>query len=126
MPKNAGSLPNENLDVESLTQEQMQRILQVGESASQLLKSPVYNLAYNQVLNTKYQEWLTSDPKEERKRESLYLQAKALTDVTELMATAVTDAEMVMEQQTALNDPRQQAANMQDTQGFGLDFGSVN
>lgn len=122
MPKNGTSPDGGNSQQESLTHEQMQRIIQTGEQASKLLGSPVYNIAYQQLLNTKFQEWLTSDPKEERKRESLFLQAKALTEMTDLLGDAVADAQTLLQNQQAENDPGQRRQDYENEQGFGLSF----
>ena len=123
MTRNAtNSKHGETLSEDSLTPEQMQRVISVGEEASKLLNSPVYNIAYQQVLNQKFQEWLTSDPKEERRRESLFLQAKALTEVTELLGSAVQDAQRVSHMQREANDPNLQMQDYTDQQGFGLNF----
>lgn len=123
MTRNATSSKHaETLPEDSLTPEQMQRVLQAGEQASQLLNAPIYNIAYQQILNQKFQEWLGSDPKEERRRESLYLQAKGLTEVTELLGSAVADAQRVAHAQKEANDPNLQMQSYDDQQGFGLNF----
>jgi ribosomal protein L22 len=114
---NGGSSPEE-----SLTQEQMQKILRIGEQASQLLNNPVYNMAYQQLLNVKFQEWMSSSPKEQAKREGLYTQAKGLVEVTELLASAVEDAQRVQQDLNMQNDPLRQQQEYADQQGFGLNF----
>ena len=123
MTRNAtNSKHDTTLQDDSLTPEQVQRVIRAGEDASQLLNAPIYNAAYQQVMQQKYQEWLTSDPKEERKRESLYLQARGLMEVTELLGSAVQDAQRVAHAQTQANDPAVQAHEYMNEQGFGLNF----
>ena len=118
--RNAGN--GEQSPNESLTHDQLQHILKVGEDASQLLSSPVYNTAYQQLMNSKFQEWLTTSHKEAQKRESLYMQAKGLVEVTDLLATAVEDAKRVQHDLSAQNDPGRAEQEYMDQQGFGLNF----
>ena len=117
--QSTNGLHDENSQDESLNQEQLQQILATGENASQLLNSPVYNMAYQRLLNDKFQQWLATDPKEERKRESMHAQAKGLIEITELLSGAVQDAQRVLADQQAQNDPGAQRAQFLDTQGFG-------
>ena len=49
--QSTNGLHDENSQDESLSQEQLQQILATGENASQLLNSPVYNMAYQRLLN---------------------------------------------------------------------------
>jgi hypothetical protein len=105
-------------DLEKLSSEDAQRILQVGEHASQLLRTPVYNLAYRNVMDSLFNDWLGSKPKEELLRASLYNQAIGLTTVTERLASAVADAELVLQKQQAQNDPEQHQQEYLDNQGF--------
>ena len=118
-PNGTGST-GENSQDESLSQEQLQQVMAMGEQASQLLNSPVYNMAYQRLLNQKFQQWLTTDPKEERKRESMYCQAQGLIEITELMAGAVEDAQRILSERQAQNDPNVQQQQYMDTQGFGI------
>lgn len=116
--QNTNGLGDENSQDESLTQDQLQQILATGERASQLLNSPVYNMAYQRLLNDKFQQWLATDPKEERKRESMHAQAKGLIEITELLSGAVQDAQRILSDQQAQNDPNAQHAQYMDAQGF--------
>lgn len=123
MTRNAtDSLNGGNSPGESPTQEQLQHVLQVGEQASKLLNSQVYNMAYQQLLNQKFQDWMASTPKEVNKRESLFMQAKGLVEVTELLASAVEDATRVQQNLNTQNDPHAQGQEFLDQQGFGLNF----
>jgi hypothetical protein len=106
-------------DLEKLSSEDAQKILQVGEHASQLLGTPVYNLAYRNVMDLLFNQWLGSKPKEELLRASLYSRAIGLQEVTELLGSAVEDAKLVLAKQEAQNDPQQQRAEYMNNQGFG-------
>lgn len=114
---NGGQSPED-----SLTTEQVQRIMQTGAQASQLLNNPVYNMAYQQLLNRKFQEWLASTPKESQKREGLFMQAKGLVEVTELIASAVEDALRLEQEQAERQDPGRVQQDYMDQQGFGLNL----
>jgi hypothetical protein len=100
--------------------EGMQRIIQIGEHSSQMLGSPVYNMMYRKLLDDCFQEWLSTAPKEHNKREGLWAEAQGLINVTSALAGAVQDAQRVLQNQQAQNDPAQQAQDYRDTQGFGL------
>jgi hypothetical protein len=117
MPTNNDGSHDENLD--NLSAEDAQKILQVGEHASQLLGTPVYNLAYRNVMDLLFNQWLGSKPKEELLRASLYSRAIGLQEVTELLGSAVEDAKLVLAKQEAQNDPQQQRSEYMNNQGFG-------
>jgi len=107
-----------NLD--DLSPEGMQRIVQIGEHASKVLGSPVYNVMYRQELDKMFQEWLITTPKEVNKREGLWHQAQGLINITSAMGAAAQDAQRVLQKQQAQNDPQQNTQDYLDTQGFGL------
>lgn len=100
--------------------ETAQQILQVGEAAGQLLNSPVYQMAYRQLIDENYQEWLASTPKEERKRESLYHEARGLERITHKLTTAATEAQRILQEQQDKNNPEAQHKEYLNNQGFGL------
>jgi hypothetical protein len=106
-------------DLQDLSTDQIQRILAVGEQASQLLGSGVYQVAYRKVLDQNYSEWLTSSPKEREKRESLYQATQGLIAVTEELAKAVEDARRLLQEQEQRNSPAARNQEYLDTQGFG-------
>ena len=100
--------------------EGIQRIIQIGEHASQMLGSPVYNVMYRQILDRTFQDWLGTAPKEENKREGLWDEAQALINMTSNLGAAVQDAQRVLQRQQAQNDPSQKTNDYLDTQGFGI------
>ena len=107
-------------DSQTYSSEDVQRVLQVGEHASQLLQTPVYNLAYRNVVDQIVQDWMGSQPKETMKRESLYNQVNGLINVTERLSSAVEEAKRVLSEQQAQNDPNTVHNDYMDNQGFGL------
>jgi hypothetical protein len=118
--RNSGN--GEHSPNDSPTHDQLQHIMKVGEEASLLLQSPIYNTAYQQLINQKFQDWLASSHKESQKRESLYMQAKGLVEVTDLLATAVEDAKRVQHDLNTQNDPTRAEQEYLNEQGFGLNF----
>ena len=120
--KNTQKLNGENSDVESLTPEQLQHISSVGIQAAELLGSPVFNVAYQNLMNKKYQEWLVSQPKESQKRESLYHQAAGLISIAEELHGAVEDARRIEQAQAERNSSTRAEQNYMDQQGFGLNL----
>ena len=105
---------------QNFSPEDVQRVIQVGEHASQMLGSPVYNLAYRNVVDQIVMEWMESSPKETMKRESLYNQVTGLMGVTEKLSVAVEEARVVLSEQQAQNDPAAAQQEYTNNQGFGL------
>lgn len=97
-----------------------QEILSAGEQAARLLQAPVFNLAYRQQMEDTVNQWLTSSPKESNKRDSLYYQAKALVQMATRMNGFVEQAQRVLVEQGADQDPKRKQADYLDTQGFGI------
>ena len=103
-------------------QDSLQRTIQIGQSASELLGSPVFNLAYQNMMTRLHGEWMTSQPKEERKRESLWMQAKGLEQVTLDLYAAVEEAQRVAQESAQRHDPKAQESDYLNAQGYGLNL----
>lgn len=119
---NTDGLPGENLPDGSLSPEQLQQILQVGQMASEQLNNPVFNMAYQNLMTALHGQWLSTEDKEERKRESIWMQAKGLEKVTRLLGSAVEDAQRVLAEQAQQNDPNVKYTDHLDQQGFGVNY----
>lgn len=96
-----------------------QEIVELGHQASQLLKNPIYNTVYNLRLQELYAAWLNSVPKEEKLRESLYYEAKALMNLTQDLGGLVADANELLAQEQERNSPEGRRRQYEDQQGFG-------
>ena len=120
MQKSNGQMPGEVSGDESLTPDQIQRIIQVGEECNRVTQTPVISMAFNQVLNQKMNELMNSLPKETQKRESLYHQHVALVDVWEQLINAVKDAKRALEEQHEAHNPNNQQQEYLNNQGFGV------
>lgn len=112
--------PTQGEQPQAYSSEDAQRVVQIGEHAAQTLNSPVYNLAYQNVMQELTNDWLVSQPKETMKRESLYNQANGLVAVTEKLANAAEEARRLLSEQAVQNDPEAQRAEYLNTQGFGI------
>lgn len=121
MPQKNANLPQDN-DLDGLSSETAAQIVRVGEMASHALNNPIFNMVYNHLHQQYADEFRTSEPHEQKKREHLYHMQSALTDVYQSMASAVADAESVLEQQRNLTDPNQVRQNHLDSQGFAPQF----
>jgi hypothetical protein len=89
-----------------------------GQAASELLGNPVYNLVYQEEMRNLHAQWLDSQPKEEKKRESLYWQARGLINVTENMGGLVERAQNLMADRKNQDANGLEPDNYLDTQGF--------
>lgn len=120
--KNTEPLNGTNSHDESLSAEQAARIAQVGAQASQALQNPVFNTVYHHLLNKKFQDWLTTSPKEEKKRESLYYEAAGLMEITNQLGVAVEDALRLEREQAERHSATRVEQDFMDQQGFGLNL----
>ena len=68
-------------------------ILTLGEEASRLLDSPIYNLAHRSVVQNLQDEWVGTSPHETQKREGLYQRVQALSQVASEMAMMIARAQ---------------------------------
>jgi len=101
----------------SSSEHSLQHALQMGAEASKMLSSPLYNVMYQEKMRELHDQWLSSEPKEERKRESLYWQARGLIELTENMGELVTQAQVIMQSQSDAENAQTQ--QYLDEQGFG-------
>lgn len=101
----------------------VQEIMELGNQASHLLRNPVYNVAYNQRLQEYFARWLNSEPKEEKLRESLFHEARAMVVLTEDLAGMVNAAEELLAREQEQNSPEGRRREYEDNQGFGTNFG---
>ena len=95
-----------------------QELMAAGERAAQLLRSDVFNVAYRLQMEDTINQWLTSEPKETNKRDSLYYQAKAQVAMATRMQSFVEQAQVLLQKQAEKHDPKRNRAEYLDTQGF--------
>lgn len=70
-----------------------EEILLQGEQAANLLNSPTFNLGFRTLIQEYQDDWLSTQPQESAKRESLYLKAQVAGDVASDIAQLVSDAQ---------------------------------
>ena len=97
-----------------------QEMMQAGVEASQMLNSSVFNMAYRLQMEDTINQWLTSEPKETNKRDSLYYQAKAQVAMATRMQGFIEQATVLQQKQAEQSDPSVKHAEYLDTQGFGI------
>ena len=95
-----------------------QQVMQAGQEAAQLLNAEVYNLTYRMKMEDLINQWLTTQPKEQNRRESLYYQAMALREVTQGLSALVEQANVILEKQSAAQDPAAKRNEYLNNQGF--------
>ena len=100
---------------DSLSPEQ---ISSLGSEAAIALSSPLFQTAYGMVLQELMQQWLTSQPGEEKLRESLYLQARNLFSLEAMMVSQVNQAQQL--NLSEAEKAEQDLIRYEDEQGFGL------
>ena len=97
-----------------------QEILQLGQSAAEALQSPIFNTMYNLRLQEVFSEWLNTEPKEEKRRESLFYEARGLVELTLRMEGLVQEAKTILEERQYQQSPEFQQNQYLDDQGFGI------
>ena len=116
--------PNQHKSEDGQSQEEFwnaaQEMMQAGSQAAHLLNAPVFNLAYRLQMEDTINQWLTSEPKESNKRDSLYHQARAQVAMATRMQGFIEQATVLQQQQAAKSDPNAKHAEYLDTQGFGI------
>jgi hypothetical protein len=97
-----------------------QEMMAAGERAAQLLNSDVFNLAFRLQMEDTINQWMTTEPKEQNKRESLYYQVQSQVAMATRMQSFVEQAQVLLEKQSQERDPSAKRNNYLDTQGFGI------
>ena len=90
----------------------------MGEEASRLLDSPVYNLAHRSVIQGIQDEWMTTLAHEREKREGMYHRVQALAAVAEEMALMVARAQQISDDE--LSKERTLTLAYDENSGFKL------
>ena len=93
----------------------------MGEQASRLLDSPVYNIAHRSVIQNLQDEWMTTDPKEKEKRQGLYQMVRGLSTVSSEMAMMIERARLISDDEM-MKENKLQLAYDENT---GFDLGNA-
>lgn len=94
----------------------LEQVVRMGEEASRLLNSPLYQLAHRIAIDQALAEWSTTSPKEREKRESLWHEVQAHGRAADVMKGCIERAQQIMaDQQQGQSD-----SGYFDTQGFGI------
>lgn len=96
-----------------------QNLLQGGQQAMNLLQSPIFNMAVEYAKHSILMEIAQTEPKEEKKRESLYMTLRGMQTAVSGLAEFVEAARLEAQRQEEQRDPDRRAAEERDWQGFG-------
>ena len=95
----------------------LNQVIQMGEQASQLLNSQIYNVAHRMAIDETIQAWAATSPKEREKRESLWAEVQAHGRAAMVLSGMVERAQQAMVRQS---EQREVTENeFLDKQGFG-------
>ena len=83
----------------------IQRILEAGTAAAQLMNSPIFQMAYRETLNDYFNEWIATKVDHVKEREFKFARVHALQDVANTLAGYHQQAESI---QQAMNDNPEQ------------------
>lgn len=93
-----------------------------GNHAAQALNSPILGMVFDLLSQKYYADWLMSEDKELKARESCWYRRMALTEVMKDMADMVEEAQAIIAAQQARNDPAEAEKQRLDEQGYNLNF----
>lgn len=96
----------------------LQEILEMGFQASQLMGNPVFAQVLSTELHDLATQILDSDPHEEKKRESLYRDARAWKNLSVRMNSLIQEAAIAQSALDEQNNPETQRNEFLDMQGF--------
>ena len=95
----------------------LNQVIQMGEQASQLLNSQIYNVAHRMAIDETIQAWAATSPKEREKRESLWAEVQAHGRAAMVLSGMVERAQQAMVKQS---EQREVTENeFLDKLGFG-------
>ena len=97
--------------------------INAGNLAAQTLNNPLFQVTFDLLSNKYYQQWLLSEDKEFKTRESCWYKRIALSEMMTDMRDMVIEAQEIVAKQHAQNDPEIKHAEKMDEQGFNLNYG---
>ena len=77
----------------------IQKVLQTGMEAAQLMNSQIFQIAYQETLNHYFNEWLSTQVDHSKKREEIYFRLRGLQDSAQTLAGYVAQADTIQKQQ---------------------------
>lgn len=93
-----------------------------GQLAAQALNSPIFNVVHELLTQKYYRDWMMSEAKEMKTRESHWYRQMALTDLMKEMVSMVSEAQVIVQERQKQNDPAEQERARLDEQGYGLKY----
>ena len=93
-----------------------------GQMAAQAMNNPIIQVVFDLLSQKYYRDWLLSEDKEFKTRESCWYKRIALTELMTDMRDMVSEAQEVVARQQEKSDPEAIKKAHMDEQGFGLNF----
>ena len=72
--------------------------IEAGKQAKLLLENPQIIAAFNTVLNTGYQQWISTDIKDTEEREALYHKQRAILEVKNSLVQTIENGKLLEEE----------------------------
>ena len=72
--------------------------IEAGKQAKLLLENPQMIAAFNTVLNTGYQQWISTDIKDTEEREALYHKQRAILEVKNSLVQTIENVKLLEEE----------------------------
>ena len=72
--------------------------IEAGKQAKLLLENPQMIAAFNTVLNTGYQQWISTDIKDTEEREALYYKQRAILEVKNSLVQTIENGKLLEEE----------------------------
>lgn len=96
--------------------------INAGQIAAQALNSPIFNVIHAMMVGRWQKEIKLTDPKEDNARKWLWMKERVMDEMCLEMASLVQDAQRIIAERQAQNDPVEQERQRLDEQGYGLNF----
>lgn len=81
-----------------MVEDKKQAQIQAGQDAKLILENPQMIAAFNAVLNNGYQQWISTDIKDNETREALYHKQRAILDVKNVLVQTVENGQILEEE----------------------------
>ena len=81
-----------------MVEDKKQAEIQAGQDAKLILENPQMVAAFNAVLNNGYQQWISTEIKDNETREALYHKQRAILEVKNILVQTVENGQILEEE----------------------------
>jgi len=81
-----------------MVEDKKQAQIQAGQDAKLILENPQMVAAFNTVLNNGYQQWISTEIKDNETREALYHKQRAILEVKNTLVQTVENGQILEEE----------------------------